>query len=105
VVLAGGGIPFERYQPWVPSAEDLEAYSGPYYSPELDAVYTLTVEDGRLVLSHRRRGREPLQPLDVGSFRSGFLGTLVFESGGAAPRNGFQASVGRVKNLAFVRGE
>ncbi len=45
-----------------------QAAAGRYFSPELDAVYTVISENGRLYLEHIRRGRSLLHPTGGGRF-------------------------------------
>lgn len=92
---------------WSPSAAELESYAGVYYSPELETVYTLVVEDGALEGRHWRHGGFSLRPGDApGTFRApGFLGTVRFEVGEGSTVDGFRASNGRVRNLRFQRWE
>ena len=45
-----------------PGPEDLAALEGEYRQPELGVSYSVRVEDGTLMLSHRRRGDTRLAP-------------------------------------------
>ena len=51
-------------------------YAGTYYSRELDTVYRLLVDDGKLVIMHRRYGTSVVTPCerDVFSARAAWLG-------------------------------
>lgn len=64
-----------------PSEADLAAYAGRYYSDELERYYTVALEDGSLVVKHRRfaEGVE-LQPGEEDAFTGSFpIGTARFE--------------------------
>ncbi|NIQ52401.1 MAG: serine hydrolase, partial [Gammaproteobacteria bacterium] len=47
---------------WMPTTAELGDLAGRYYSPELETVYTLVVEDGVLVARHRRHADFTLAP-------------------------------------------
>lgn len=81
-------------------AEALLAYTGAYYSEELDATYRVELRDDALVV------RQPLstvrlQPADADVFEGGSI-ELHFERSGDAIV-GFRLMAGRVRNVAFVR--
>lgn len=78
---------------------------GRYLSPELDAVYTVTFEEGRLYLDQLRRGKTPLHPVEGCRFvteyaRSCFVEFLLPEDG---PASGLTLSGVRVSALPFTR--
>ena len=96
----------EAPKQWAPTAAELAAYVGRYFSEELEAFYDITVEDGKLMVSHRR--------MDAATLNAGaketFTGTgdaanvtLVFER----DRNGqviaFYAGNGRARDIRFAR--
>jgi len=84
-----------------PSAADLAAYVGRYYSDELDATYVIGIDDGRLQVT--RPDSRPIG-LDLSA-------PATFASPEAARRfsrtkgriDGFALFAGRVRNLRFVR--
>src|SRR5690606_3443901 len=41
-------------EPWAPTADQLRSFEGRYFSEELETFYTVTLKDGKLVLTHRR---------------------------------------------------
>ena len=90
-----------------PTSEQLEAYSGTYYSDELDTTYTVSVQAGKL---HMRLPREE-NSMAAGSkdvFYGDFFGNrLVVQFHCASPRScdAFQVStaLGWVQNLRFRR--
>lgn len=88
-----------------PTAEELAAYEGVYYSPELETLYTLEARDGRLVARHRRHDDATLLP----TLRDRFLGdrwwfrNLYFERDGDGRVTGFRLTGNRVRNLRFIR--
>ena len=87
---------------WTPSADDLTAFAGTYYSDELGTEYRFEVEDGRLVFHHRKLPDTVLEP----TFENGFTmrgRAVVFERGADGRVSGFRISDGRVYNVAFER--
>lgn len=84
-----------------PTVAELRAYSGDYYSEELDATYTLSVEGSRLILRRRNSPALPLEPVSPGTFRAGRT-TLSFEQHNGQPR-AFGVEAGRVRNIRFER--
>jgi CubicO group peptidase (beta-lactamase class C family) len=85
-----------------PGPAELEEYAGSFHSEELDAAFTLLVDDGALVL--RRRGSDPdrLRPLVRDEFSMGSAG-LRFSRAADGSIDGFLLDLGRVRNLRFER--
>jgi len=94
-------------EPWSPDAEALAAYSGRYFSPELETFYTLVVEEDHLVARHRRHGDIKLSPekKDVFSGNIWFIGEVQFERNEAGDVTGMRVSNGRVRRLLFEKQE
>ena len=94
-----------RPEPWRPSAAELAAYAGRWYSDELETVYTLVVQGDRLVARHRRHGDLPLTPVEPGVFAGGqwFLGRVRFEPDATGAPAVMRVSAGRVRNVRFER--
>jgi len=94
-----------------PTMEELAAYTGAYYSPELGVNYTVMVQQEQLILQRRKYGTSQLLP----TFVDGFIGditpdpwgsgrlNIVFNRDDRAHVTGFKLSTGRVRNLRFVR--
>ena len=87
---------------WEPTADDLAAFAGRYFSDELETFYTLSIEDERLVVHQRRLDDVNLTPGERDTFaRGGF--TVSFER----DRNGrivaFYLSNGRTRDVRFGR--
>jgi hypothetical protein len=63
-LLQFGEVPlnFEKIEPVSPSLDELRAYTGTYYSEELDVSNRVYLEGGRLYLKYRRSPKSPLQP-------------------------------------------
>jgi hypothetical protein len=58
-----GDHPASRVEPYIPARQELQTYSGKYYSPELETIYTLSLQNDTLRLAHVHSGETPLKPL------------------------------------------
>jgi CubicO group peptidase (beta-lactamase class C family) len=99
----GGGEPqtFEKLALVTPTPEELAEYAGRYFSEELQATYTLAVENGTLTVHRRGGDPTPLRPLVRDEFSAG--PTLRFVRDAAGAVTGFMLDAGRVRNLRFTR--
>ena len=82
------------------STEDLDSYSGDYYSAELDVVYTLKRRENKLILMVKDDPIGEVKPImkDVISIKS--RQTFEFNKS----RTAFRLSMlGRVKNIKFIK--
>ena len=93
---------FDRVSGFKPTRTELDAFTGTYYSDELDVRYRVERKDSVLAVVMRRRGTMKLQPAFADGFTSPDIGTLRFtrEKGKVA---GFLVTSGRVRNVAFTR--
>jgi CubicO group peptidase (beta-lactamase class C family) len=107
LVQLGRTNPVRRVVPYTPSREELQAYAGRYYSPELETVYTLVLEEGGLVARHRRHGDVPLAARQANVFDggTGWLGRVEFERGAGGAVTGMRISNpgGRLRRLKFEK--
>lgn len=91
---------------WSPTSQELRAFAGRYFSPELETVYTLAVEGDSLVARHRRHADFELTARESDVFEGvGFFGTARFARDAAGRVTGMRVSNGRVRNLLFERVE
>lgn len=83
---------------------DLTAYTGRYYSEELETFYDLSVEKGQLVIRHRRFGPAVLTHTNGDSF-SGTLpvSSVVFRRDAQGNVTGFEAGNGRARGIIFTK--
>ena len=93
----------ETWEPvvlWTPAAAELGAFAGTYASEELDTVWRLSVEDGRLFIRHRGFPEDPLAATvqDVFSLEGMTLHFVLGTGGGVT---GFTLDDGRVRGIAF----
>jgi CubicO group peptidase (beta-lactamase class C family) len=91
---------FDRVPRFAPTAAELDAYAGVYYSDELDVRYTMARKDSVLTVTLRRRGTINLKPAFPDAFSVPGIGTIRFirEKGKV---NGFRVTQDRVRNVLF----
>ena len=82
--------------------DQLGLYAGDYYSEELQVVYRIVIEDGKLSIRHKKLPACPLQPVKKDTFTADDM-VLYFTCDGMDRVAGFTLNVGRVKNLRFDR--
>jgi CubicO group peptidase (beta-lactamase class C family) len=86
------------------SSVDLTSFAGRYFSEELETFYDLSVEDGKLVIRHRRFGPVPLTHTTGDTF-SGTLpvSQVVFRRDAQGNVTGFDAGNGRARGIVFTK--
>ena len=87
--------------PVQPTAAQLAAYEGEFYSAELHVLYTVAHRDGKLILIHPR-GDVTLAPVTRDAFESDFVDHLAFACN-AGNCNSFTIDTGRSRNVLFTR--
>jgi CubicO group peptidase (beta-lactamase class C family) len=87
---------------WEPGAEELQAFTGRFYSDEIETFYTVSLDEDQLVLQQRRRDDADLTPGEEDEFSGGGL-EISFER----DRNGqviaFYLSNTRTRGVRFQR--
>ncbi len=106
-----GDYAASRVEPYVPTKEEYQAYSGSYYSPELETIYTISVKNDSLQLDHVHAGQTPLKPVAkdrlefplklIPSFT--LTQTVVIVRGSQEQVLGLRISNNLVRNLWFAR--
>jgi CubicO group peptidase (beta-lactamase class C family) len=93
-------------KPWTPTVAELAAYTGRYFSEELETFYEIKVKDGKLVATHRRMEAATLQP----GVKESFTGTgaaanvtFAFERDRSGQVIAFYAGNGRSRDIRFGR--
>lgn len=104
-LFQNGEKPMRRIDDWKPNAEELAAYTGRYYSDELETFYSVALDGEELTIHHIRHGDFPLVPKEKGVFSSGewFIGTVTFESDEGGVSTTLRMSNGPIRNLRFER--
>jgi CubicO group peptidase (beta-lactamase class C family) len=88
---------------WEPSRDELAAFAGHFFSPELAAIYTIEVREDGLVAFPPRLGELRLTPgSEADAFRLGNRQARFIRDGGGAV-TGFRLSGGRVRDVMFHR--
>ena len=80
----------------------LSAYTGTYYSPELDTNFYLKLKDGNLVAEHHRYPDMPMSYLREDRFSLG-PASASFERDTSGAITTMKVTAGRVRNLVFER--
>ena len=95
-------VRIEPVNAYDPSAEQLEAFLGRYHSPEAEATWEISVEDGKLVISERYGDPRTLRPVFNDAFQ-GPHGTFVFVRDQSGAVTQLRLSQGRVWDLRSDR--
>ena len=91
------GTVARRLTAFEPTAADLAAYAGEYFSPELETSYRLVVKGETLVAEHSRHDDTPLRPVRKDRFASSLLGSVQFERDPDGRINGLRQHGSRTK--------
>ncbi len=93
------GARFEEDQ-----SKQLTDYVGTYYSPELETVYVVELQEDQLIARHQRHPDVRLKVVGKDEFAGseGFLRSVTFDREGDTV-SGFRVTSLRVRNLRFVR--
>ena len=101
----GGRKPsvFEVAEVFSPSNADLAEYAGAYVSEEIDPVYRISLDGGKLSLIRLKHREDTLQPA-VRDVFTGQIGTVRFTRDPANGHvSGFVLNAGRIQNFHFVK--
>ncbi|MCE7990759.1 MAG: beta-lactamase family protein [Roseivirga sp.] len=95
----------EPYTPVSYPLNNINDYTGSYYSPELETTYRLTLENGKLLTKHQRLSDFQLTPIMKDKFDGNdfSFNHISFERNTKGQITGFRISNGRVQNLLFVK--
>ena len=86
------------------SSVDLNSFTGRFFSEELETFYDLSVEDGKLVIRHRRFGPVTLTHTNGDNFSGGLPVTQVaFRRDAEGKITGFEAGNGRARGILFSK--
>jgi CubicO group peptidase (beta-lactamase class C family) len=89
-----------RMEPFEPTARQLEEYVGVYRSDEMDAVFRISMKDGRLQLVRTKLRPAPVDPLFKDTFRVPAF-AMHFSRNAAGRVTGFRLEGGRILHLKF----
>ena len=99
-----GGKPktYESVAAFDPTAAQLAEYPGPFVSQEIDPVYRISVQDGKLTLLRLKNKPETLWPATRDVF-VGEIGTLRFTRDANHRISGFTLNGDRIQNFQFTK--
>ncbi len=99
-----GGKPttFESVAPFGPNLEQLQEYVGVYASEEIDPLYRISLQEGKLVLTRLKHKPDSLDAKIRDAF-AGEVGTLRFSRDSNQHVAGFLLSTGRIRNFRFAK--
>jgi len=99
-----GGKPdlFEIATPHEASAAELAEYAGAYVSEEIDPVYRIVLQDGKLSLARLKHKSEILRPTVLDVFTAD-TGSLRFTRDANQHISGFFLNAGRIQNFRFSK--
>jgi CubicO group peptidase (beta-lactamase class C family) len=100
----GGGKPevYEPVAPFDPSAAQLADYAGAFVSQEIDPIYSISLQDGKLTLLRLKNKPDALRPAMRDVF-VGEIGTVRFTRDANQHISGFILDAGRIRNFQFTR--
>jgi CubicO group peptidase (beta-lactamase class C family) len=89
---------------WRPSAGDLAAFTGSYYSPDVETTLDVSVTDGALTLFRRPAMRSTLRPASTDTF-TGFNDRVWFTRDASGRVTALHVAGGRAYDVVFDRRE
>jgi CubicO group peptidase (beta-lactamase class C family) len=94
---------FEAVPAFTPTAGELSSYVGSYYSEELEPIYVVKVDDGKLTLHRLKNKPDALRPIARDLF-AGTAGSFRFKRDAQGQVSGFVLNGDRVQNMRFQKG-
>jgi CubicO group peptidase (beta-lactamase class C family) len=94
---------FEAVSPFTPSTSELSSCVGFYYSEEIEPIYVMKIDDGKLVLQTLKNKPDTLRPITPDLF-AGSIGTIRFKRNGQSQVSGFVLNADHVRNMRFQKG-
>ena len=95
-------LEFDPVAPFLPSAAESGEYAGNYVSEEIEPIYRVAVQDGKLVLLRLKNDPDTLEPKTRDVF-SREVGPIRFTRDSNNHVSGFLRSTGRIRNFRFMR--
>jgi CubicO group peptidase (beta-lactamase class C family) len=87
-----------------PTAAQLVEFAGVFVSEEIEAVYRMSVQDGKLILTRLKSKADSLRPATQDVF-VGQIGTIRFARDANGRVSGFILNAGRIQGFKFARRE
>jgi CubicO group peptidase (beta-lactamase class C family) len=93
---------YELVPAFDPNAAQLAEYPGAYVSQEIDPIYRISLQDGKLTLTRLKHKPDTLRPTMRDVF-AGEIGTVRFTRDARQRISGFILDAGRIRNMQFTR--
>ena len=98
----GRTLTYTQAEPVTPDSEELAAYVGSYYCPEIDNTHRIYLHDGRLMIKQRKLPAQALKPAATDTFVLPVVG-LEFRRDGHGQVTHFELFNDRIRYLRFER--
>jgi len=95
-------VVYERAEEFKPTPAELAEYVGQYQSDEIESIYRMAIQDGKLVLERLKSGPAPLAPAIKDLFTNP-LGNIRFVRDAQGKVAGFILNRGRILNFRFKK--
>lgn len=95
-------VAYERAEEFKPTPAQLADYVGRYQSDEIEPIYRMAIQDGRLVLERMKAEPSPLAPAIKDLFTNP-LGNIRFLRDAQGKVTGFILNRGRILNFRFKK--
>ena len=95
-------VAYERTEEFKPTAAQLADCVGQYQSEEIEPIYRMAIQNGRLVLERIKSGPSPLSPAIKDLFTNP-LGNIRFVRDAQGKVTGFILNRGRILNFRFKK--
>jgi len=96
---------YSKVEEWTPTKENLLEFEGNYWSDELETVYNLIVNDGKLSIHHRWLGEISLEPVSNDFFKTNDGFYVKFNRNIKDGISNLSMSSSRTLNVIFNRKE
>lgn len=96
---------FEKFEDKSPTIEDLKAYTGDFYSNELETFYKIGLKDGKLYGYHFRYGEFEVQILKKDVLSWSGMAISKYQRNENGNILGFTITMNRIRNLWFEKNE
>jgi hypothetical protein len=90
-------------EPWAPTAEELQEFTGRYFSEEIETFITITLPEETLIIFQRRLDEAPLTPGTESDTFTGGGFTFTFERDRNHQVIGFYLANGRTRDVRFEK--
>ena len=94
---------FDAVSPFTPSTSELSSCVGFYYSEEIEPIYVMKIDDGKLVLHTLKNKPDTLRPISPDLFAAS-IGTIRFKRNAQRQVSGFVLNADHVRNMRFQKG-